>query len=161
VDFNVLGAVDPTTYAVTCESHYSQMVREARLQRRMVDGVRMDWVVMRNRMSLTGSGNKERISKGLSQLAMRIGFRVSEGLAERVIYREFFPRGLTALDDLDECTLGTEPSPSHIAARQEVATLLGLIKLPLDERGQKRAAAQAEWIMARSEPLEMHDVVAD
>jgi hypothetical protein len=35
------------------------------------------------------------------------------------------------------------------------------IKLPLDERGQQRAAAQAEWIVARSAPLEVHDVIAE
>jgi hypothetical protein len=35
------------------------------------------------------------------------------------------------------------------------------IKLPLDERGQQRAAAQAEWILARGEPLEVHDVIAE
>jgi chromosome partitioning protein len=161
VDFDVLGRVDPTTFDVTGESHYAQMVREARLQRRLVDGARMDWVVMRNRLSLIDSGNKERISKGLAEMATRIGFRVAEGLAERVVYREFFPRGLTALDDLDDTTLGISPSPPHLAARQEVTDLMETMRLPLDERGQQRAAAQAKWIMARSEPLEVHDVIAE
>jgi chromosome partitioning protein len=161
VDFDVLGRVDPTTFTVTGESHYAQMVREARLQRRLVDGARMDWVVMRNRLSLIDSGNKERISRGLLEMATRIGFRIAEGLAERVVYREFFPRGLTALDDLDDTTLGTSPSPSHLAARQEVTALMEMIKLPLDERGQQRAAAQAQWIAARGEPLEVHDVIAE
>jgi chromosome partitioning protein len=160
VDFDVLGRIDPTTFTVTGESHYAQMVREARLQRRLVDGARMDWVVMRNRLSLIDSGNKERISRGLTEMATRIGFRIADGLAERVVYREFFPRGLTALDDLDD-TLGTSPSASHVAARQEVSGLMEMMKLPLDERGQQRAAAQAEWIAARSQPLEIHDVIAE
>jgi chromosome partitioning protein len=161
VDFDVLGRVDPATFTVTGESHYAQMVREARLQRRLVDGARMDWVVMRNRLSLIDSGNKQRISKGLAEMATRIGFRVAEGLAERVVYREFFPRGITALDDLDDQTLGVSPSPSHMAARQEVTALMEMIKLPLDERGQERAAAQAKWALARKEPLEIHDVIAE
>jgi chromosome partitioning protein len=161
VDFDVLGSIDPATYAVTGISHYAHMVREARLQRRMVDGARMDWVVMRNRLSALGSGNKERISQGLLELANRIGFRIAEGLAERVVYREFFPRGLTAFDDLDERTLGARPSMAHVAARQEVTSLIELMKLPLDERGQRRAAAQAEWIAARSQPIEIHDIIAD
>ena len=55
---------------------------------------------------------------------MRLGFRAVDGFAERVVYREFFPRGLTALDDLDEETLGTRPSLSHVTAREEVETLL-------------------------------------
>ena len=97
----------------------------------------------------------------LAEMAMRIGFRMAEGLAERVVYREFFPRGLTALDDLDDKTLGTSPSPSHVAARQEVMGVMEMIKLPLDERGQQRAAAQAKWILARGEPLEIHDIIAE
>jgi chromosome partitioning protein len=159
VDFDVLGSIDPATFAVTGESHYARMVREARLQRRLVDGARMDWVVMRNRLALIDSGNKDRISKGLAEMATRIGFRIAEGLAERVVYREFFPRGLTALDDLDDN--GLSPSPSHVAARQEVMSLMEMLRLPLDERGQQRAAAQAQWIAARSEPLEVHDIIAE
>jgi chromosome partitioning protein len=161
VDFDVLGTVDPTTYAVTGESHYARMVREARQQRRLVDGVQMDWVVVRNRLSMLDSRNQQRIVKGLSDLAARLGFRSAEALAERVIYREFFPRGLTALDDLNEKTLGTRPSLSHLAARHELIGLIETLRLTLDERGQRRAAAQAEWIATRDKPLEIHDVIAD
>ena len=102
-----------------------------------------------------------RRAHSMAEMAMRIGFRVAEGLAERVVYREFFPRGLTALDDLDDKTLGISPSPSHVAARQEVTALMEMIKLPLDERGRERAAAQAKWMVARGEPLEVHDVIAE
>jgi chromosome partitioning protein len=161
VDFDVLGTVDPTTYAVTGESHYAHMVREARQQRRLADGVQMDWVVVRNRLSALDSRNKQRIIKGLSDLATRLGFRSGDALAERLIYREFFPRGLTALDDLDERTLGARPSLSHLTARHELISLLDTLRLPLDERAQRRAAAQAEWIATRDQPLEMHDVLAE
>jgi chromosome partitioning protein len=161
VDFAVLGMVDPATYNVTSESHYAKMVREARTQRRLADGVQMDWVVVRNRLSMLDSRNKQRIVKGLGDLALRLGFRSTDALAERVIYREFFPRGLTALDNLDEKTLGTRPSLSHLTARQELMSLMQTLKLPLDERGQQRAAAHAEWMAARDTPLEVHDVIAE
>ena len=75
---------------------------------------------MRNRLSVLGSRNKRLVGEGLQELGMRLGFRYVDGLAERVIFREFYPRGLTALDDLDESTLGTRPSLSHLTARQEV-----------------------------------------
>ena len=39
---------------------------------------------------------------------------------------EFFPRGLTALDDLDEQTLGTRPNMSHVTAREEVIGLVAI-----------------------------------
>src|SRR3954453_15692465 len=42
-DLDVIGTVDATSYAVTGESHYSEMVRNARKQRRLIDGSRMDW----------------------------------------------------------------------------------------------------------------------
>ena len=37
--------------------------------------------------------------------------------------------------------------------------LIAALKLPLDERGQRRAAARAEWFSAQNQPLELHDVV--
>jgi chromosome partitioning protein len=161
VDFAVLGTVDPATYAVTGESHYGRMVREARQQRRLVDGVLMDWVVLRNRLSMLDSRNNRRIIQVLGELSARLGFRSTDALAERVIYREFFPRGLTALDDLDEKTLGTHPGVAHSTARQELMVLMQTLKLPLNEHGQQRAAALAEWMAARVKPLELDDVIAE
>ena len=78
------------------------MVREARRQRRVVDQATTDWIVVRNRLSTLGSRNKRLVGEGLQELSLRLGFRAVDGFAERVIFREFYPRGLTALDDLDE-----------------------------------------------------------
>jgi chromosome partitioning protein len=159
VDFDVLGTIDPTTFKVTGESHYAEMVRDARRQRRAVDGGNLDWIVVRNRLSMMGSRNKRLVGEGLTQLGARLGFRCAEGLAERLVYREFFPRGLTALDQIDEETLGTRPSLAHVSAREEVMALVAALKLPLDERGARRAAARAEWFSAQREPLELHDII--
>jgi chromosome partitioning protein len=159
VDLDVIGTVDATTYSVSGESHYALMVRNARRQRRLIDGTRMDWIVVRNRLSILGSRNKRLVGQELGELAARLGFRCAEGLAERVIYRELFPRGLTALDNLDEPTLGTKPSLSHAAARLEVMSLVEALRLPLDARGKRRAAARSEWFAALEKPLETHDVI--
>ena len=160
VDFDVLGTVDPVTFAVTGTSHFSDMVRDARRQRRVVDYATIDWIVVRNRLSMLGSRNKRLVGEGLQELSLRLGFRAVDGFAERVIFREFYPRGLTALDNLDEDTLGTRPSMSHVTARQEVETLLRSLKLPIDERGMRRAAARQEWFAAQSQPLELPDIIA-
>ncbi len=159
VDFNVLGTVDPEHYTITGESHYAKMVREARTQRRLADGAQMDWVLVRNRVSVLDSRNKQRIGKGIGELAVRLGFRIAEPLGDRVIYREFFPRGLTALDPLDTKTLGTRPTLSHVTARKEITTLIETLRLPLDERRRERAAAHVEWQEARRKPLDVHDVI--
>jgi chromosome partitioning protein len=161
VDFDVLGTVDPSTFATVGVSHYAEMVREARRQRRLVDGGMTDWVVVRNRLSTLGSRNKRLVGEGVVQLAKQLGFRFVDGFSERVVYREFFPRGLTALDDINEDTLGIRPTMSHVTARDEVKSLIATLKLPIDERGKRRVAARAEWAAAAGKPLDTHDLLAD
>ena len=161
VDFDVLGSVDQSTFEVTGLSHYAEMVREARRQRRLVDGGLTDWIVVRNRLSTLGSRNKRLVGEGIDALGRQLGFRCADGFAERVVYREFFPRGLTALDELNEDTLGLRPSVSHVTARDEVKGLIDALKLPIDERGKRRAAARAEWLSAATKPLETHDLLVD
>ncbi len=129
VDFDVLASVDPATFAVTGTSHYAQMVEDARSQRQLLDNVVFNWIVLRNRLSNLNSRNKRLVGEGLDELSQRLNFRVVDGLAERVIFREFYPRGLTALDDLDESTLGTRPTLSHATARLEIDNLIAALEL--------------------------------
>jgi chromosome partitioning protein len=42
-----------------------------------------------------------------------------------------------------------------------VRALLDSLKLPLDERGRRRAAARAEWVAALDKPLDLQDVVGE
>ena len=161
VDFDVLGAVDPISFEVAGVSHYAEMVREARRQRRLVDGGITGWIVVRNRLSTLGSRNRRLVGEGVEALARQLGFRGVDGFAERVVYREFFPRGLTALDDLNEDTLGSRPNISHVTARDEVKAIIDALRLPIDERGKRRAAARAEWIAAGDRPPETYDLLAD
>ena len=161
IDFDVLGKVDPETFALAGTSHYSEMVREARRQRRIVDGRLTDWVVVRNRLSTLGTRNKRLVGDGINQLATRLGFRFVDGFAERVVYRELFPRGLTALDPMDEATRGARPSMAHVTAREEVQTLLSALRLPVDERGRRRASMREEWFANADRPLETDDILAD
>jgi len=146
VDLDVLGTVDRETLGITGASHYSQMVGEARRQRQLRDNVVIDWIVLRNRLSMLNSRNTRCVGEGLEKLSQMLNFRCVEGLAERVIFREFYPRGLTALDALDESTLGTRPTMSHVTARLEIENLLGALGLrgsaTVSERpGNSRAAA--------------------
>ena len=129
VDLDVLGQLDPDTFAITGVSHYARTVEEARARRQMSGRAPTDWIVLRNRLSMTPSHNKRLVNVGLIELARRLGFRCAEGLAERVVFREFFLRGLTAFDDLDEVTLGKRPTMSHVTARQEVEALLQAMNL--------------------------------
>jgi chromosome partitioning protein len=161
VDFDVLASIDPESYEVTGTSHYAEVVREARRQRRIVEEGETDWIVMRNRVGQFETRSGRQIADGLADLSRRLNFRVAEGFSERVIYRELFPRGLTVLDTLDEATLGSRASLSHFAARQEVRALIDTLKLPIDEKGRRRAAAREEWFRASTKPLDNAEVVAD
>ena len=154
-----VATIDQSTFEVAGVSHYAEMVREARRQRRLVDGGLTDWIVIRNRLSTLSSRNKRLVGEGVDSLAKQLGFRAIDGFAERVVYREFFPRGLTALDDINEDTFGARPSTSHVTARDEVKILIDALRLPIDERGKRRAAARAEWIAAAAKPLETHDLL--
>jgi chromosome partitioning protein len=156
LDFDVLGTVDPVTYSVTGVSRYAEMVRDARRKRRQLDGASTDWILVRNRLSMLESPNKQLVVDGLNELSLRLGCRSINGFTEREVYREFFPRGLTALD-LNEA-LGTRPSMEHVMAREEVTRLLHQLKLPIDERGRRRAANRAEWFSKVDKPLEVHDI---
>jgi chromosome partitioning protein len=147
VDFDVLGTVDPETFGVIGASHYATIVAEA-MQQRLTSGYpATDWIVLRNRLSMLSSRNKRLVGEGLQELSQTLQFRFVDGLAERVIFREFYPRGLTAFDDLNETTLGTRPTLSHVTARQEVERLLSAMGLedavsePIAETDRNRDAA--------------------
>jgi chromosome partitioning protein len=129
VDFDLLATVDPETFAVSGIKHYAHMVEDVRRQRHLIDGSSIEWIVLRNRLSMVGTRNKRLVGQALTQLAQMLDFRSVDGFAERMIFREFFPRGLTALDDLNEATLGTRPTMSHVTARQEVASLVNAMAL--------------------------------
>ena len=160
VDFDVLGTIDPETFAVTGISHFAEMVQDARRHRRVVDHATIDWIVLRNRLSTLGSRNKRLVGEGLHELARRLGFRSSDGISERVIFRELFPRGLTVLDKFDEAASESRPNASHAGAREEVEALIAALRLPIDGRKHQRAAARAEWLAVAQSPLELHDILA-
>lgn len=129
VDFDLLGRVDPQNWKIKGPSLYSEMVWESRKRRAMADGGTIDWIVMRNRLSMLAAKNKRRVEGVLETLANRIGFRIAPGFGERVIFREMFPSGLTLLD-LREEGVEAQMSMSHVAARAEVRSLLDVLTPP-------------------------------
>lgn len=127
VDFDLLARMSPDG-RVMGPSIYAEMVWAARQMRAEAGAGPIDWLVLRNRLGTQQMHNKRRVGGALATLSKRIGFRVSPGFSERVIFRELFPRGLTLLDLKD---IGTEQlSMSNIAARQELRDLIAELKLP-------------------------------
>jgi len=140
VDFDLIGQVDAETFKVRRLSFYAELIWEARKDRAMKqlrEGRRqMDWVVVRNRVHHVDARNQKRIDQALHELSKRVGFRVAQGLSERVIYRELFPSGLTLLDKGQLGELGT----SHLVARQELRALVANLHLPARAQRPSEAA---------------------
>lgn len=130
VDFDLIGQVDAETFKVRRLSFYAELIWETRKKRAMAtireQRREMDWVVVRNRTQHVEARNMRRLDNALSELSKRVGFRVAQGLSERVIYRELFPSGLTLLDKGHLGELGT----SHLVARQELRQLVAGLNLP-------------------------------
>lgn len=131
VDFDLIGQVDAETFKVRRLSFYAELIWEARKKRALAtirDQRReMDWVVVRNRTQHVEARNMRRLDNALTELSKRVGFRIAQGLSERVIYRELFPSGLTLLDKGQLGELGT----SHLVARQELRSLIAGLNLPM------------------------------
>lgn len=158
VDFDVLAKVDPETNEVTEISHYAQEVRNARRERRQADGGFIDWVVVRNRLGSLQSRNEQRLHAVVQRLGAELGYRVANGVTERVVFREFFPIGLTALDEFDEHVLGTSPTMSHLSARREIRGLLAALNLPVDEASRAKADQRKAWLQAPLKPVVLPDI---
>ena len=160
IDFDVLARIDPVSNEILELSQYAASVRDARRERRHTDNAILDWVVVRNRMANISSRNEQKLDSCLRSLSAQLGFRIADGISERVIFREFFPIGLTALDDFEEHVLGTKPTLSHLAARQEIRQLLAALRLPTDDRGRKRMEARQRYADAVTRPIAMPDIFA-
>lgn len=128
IDFDLLARIDPETNKVKGPSIYAEMVWNARQLRAQAGLKPIDWIVLRNRLGAQQMHNKKKVGAALEDLSKRIGFRVSPGFSERVIFRELFPRGLTLLDLKD--TGVDQLNMSNIAARQELRDLMKELKLP-------------------------------
>ena len=132
VDFDMLGTVDPVTLELKKPSLYSETVWESRKQRMIADRSSIDWVVLRNRLAPSEARNRRRVDERVQALSRRVGFRMGPGLRDRVIYRELFPFGLTVAD-LSSSVRPVEVSLSHVAARQEMRSLMSFLGLSQDD----------------------------
>ena len=145
VDFDLIGQVDAETFKVRRLSFYAELIWETRKKRALAtlrDQKReMDWVVVRNRTQHVEARNMRRLDTALAELSKRVGFRIAQGLSERVIYRELFPSGLTLLDKGHLGDLGT----SHLVARQELRNLIAGLNLP------RPAIREPELLLAEEE----------
>jgi chromosome partitioning protein len=130
VDLDVLARAEGGDPSIAPLSQYAELVLTVRRDRLAATAREMNWVVVRNRIAPLGSRNQQKVTDRLVQLAGRLDFRVADGVTERVVFREFYPLGLTAFDRLEREVLGARPTISHLAARREIRDLIRNLKLP-------------------------------
>ena len=146
VDFDVLAKINADTYEIEGISQYAEAVRNARRERRQADGGLIDWVLVRNRLASIQSRNELRLETCVNLLAAKLGFRIAAGVSERIIFRELFPLGLTAMDELNEQVLGTKPTLSHVSARNEIRQLIDALNLPVTQTARERLVQRKKWL---------------
>jgi chromosome partitioning protein len=142
IDLNVLARTDVETGMPIETSHYARLVQRARSERLAIGGETIDWVLVRNRISMLSSRNARQVHATLEGIATRFGCRMADGIAERVIFRSLFPSGTTVFDPLDED--GDAASMSHVGARQEYRNLVAALNLPSFDK----PAAEPELLSA-------------
>ncbi|MBV8835628.1 MAG: AAA family ATPase [Alphaproteobacteria bacterium] len=103
---------------------YAEVIRKAKEARAKVTSRELQWLVVPNRIPTPERRNHRAIHDAIEAASKQLGLSAVRGLAERVIYHEFFPNGLTAFDSLEASLLGMKPSLSHVIARQEVRRLI-------------------------------------
>ena len=133
IDLDMLARLNPETKEIIKPSVYSEMLwgqKMVRARREYSQDFKVDWIVMRNRLSQVSAKNKERVQEVLLKIADRLSFRTINGFSERVIFRELFLQGLTLLDVMED-KLGIKLSMSHIAARREVMFLLSSLNIDI------------------------------
>ena len=86
------------------------------------------------------SRNASQVQDIVERIATRLGCRVAEGIAERVIFRSLFPIGMTVFDPLEADLLGGAPSMSHVNARQEYRSLVAALNLPTPAKASEAPA---------------------
>ncbi len=143
IDVDVFSRVHHDRSQRGAVAQYADLVMEARRKRRIVDNGVIDWVMVRNRMATIASNNARQVALSVSRLAAELRFRVADGLHDRVIFRELFPIGLTALDPIEDA--GTGVNSSQAAARREIESLLEALDLPGRTPGVEHLQARRLW----------------
>jgi chromosome partitioning protein len=145
VDIDVFSRVQHDRTQRGAVSQYADLVMQARRKRRLVDNGVIDWVMVRNRMASIASNNARQIAVSIARLSQELRFRVADGLHDRVIFRELFPIGLTALDPIEEGANGGALTSSQQAARREIEGLLAALELPTRLPGVEHIQSRRSW----------------
>jgi chromosome partitioning protein len=91
------------------------------------------------------NNNAKQIAISIAKLGAELRFRVADGLHDRVIFRELFPIGLTALDPIEQSSQKGALTSSQQGARQEIEGLVKALQLPVRSPGVEHLDSRRLW----------------
>jgi chromosome partitioning protein len=145
IDVDVFSRVNHDRKQRGAVAHYADLVLEARRKRQLVDNGVIDWVMVRNRMASLANNNAKQIAISIARIGAELRFRVAEGFHDRVIFRELFPIGLTALDAIEQGAQKGALTSSQLSARQEIEDLVESLQLPTRTPGLEHMECRRLW----------------
>ncbi|MGA2042799.1 MAG: division plane positioning ATPase MipZ [Roseiarcus sp.] len=145
IDVDVFSRVNHDRKQRGAVAHYADLVLEARRKRQLVDNGVIDWVMVRNRMASLANNNARQIAISIARLGAELRFRVADGFHDRVIFRELFPIGLTALDAIEQGAQKGALTSSQLSAREEIERLLEALELPTRAPGLNHLECRRLW----------------
>ena len=145
IDVDVFSRVNHDRKQRGAVAHYADLVIEARRKRQIVDNGVIDWVMVRNRVASLANNNAKQIAISIAKLGAELRFRVADGLHDRVIFRELFPIGLTALDPIEQSSQKGALTSSQQGARQEIEGLVKALQLPVRSPGVEHLDSRRLW----------------
>ena len=125
IDLESLGMFNPFTMEFRKLGYFAELILQLGNIRQDIGLGKTDWFVVPNRKSHPDSANRLQTSSALERTAQEAGFRIIDGLGERVAFRELALLGLTVLD------LGKIPEVGRTnpVAMREVHALLKQLQL--------------------------------
>lgn len=143
IDLDLIASMVGNDLKTVKPSIYSSMIWEQKIKRLKRDRRRIEWIIVRNRLSNLDSNNRRNIEKTLNHLSRTLALKIGSGFSERIIYRELFPYGLTLLDVFDNQSI-IKITASHIAARQELRNFISDLRIPILEEENSADSIDSE-----------------
>ena len=146
-DLDPIGRMNPVSHKFKQAGPFAEVVGELRDQRAAMGIVPFDWVVIKNRMRNCEQRLIASVDQSLATMAGQLGFRLAQGLTERLAYRDLLPFGLSHMD------LKLIPQLGQLRAAQarEMRQLMIDLQLPEFARGEGRKPAKAAPVLAKCE----------
>lgn len=145
IDLDLLGKFDPVNGKLKELGHFARLVVDLHNERIRLGLKAADWIVAKNRVRRVEKNQQTQIRTALRKLAPVAGFRVSEGLSERVVYRELFPFGLTHIDLKRIPGLATLRAPRE----EEITQFMADLGLPFAQPPETKRIANLKAKVGR------------